>query len=163
VGNIATLGFFCARFKVRFRWIASPLPSPSHFENVGNMTRLFAGTPFDIPPTCEHCGNLEAECSCSAADKAAVAARLQQERDRLPPEKQIARVTVQKRKGGRKATVVEGLTAKANDLPALLKRLQASCGSGGTVKPKEDVIELQGDHVAIVRQSLTELGYRLAR
>ena len=127
------------------------------------MTRLFAGTPFDIPPTCEDCGKTEAECTCSVADKAAAETRRQQQRDRLPPEKQRARVSVQKRKGGRKATVVEGLTARANDLPALLKRLQASCGSGGTVKAKDDLIELQGDHAAQVRQVLAEIGYRIAR
>lgn len=123
------------------------------------MTRLFAGTPFDIPPTCDDCGKLESECACTAADKAAAEARRQQQRDRLPPEKQRARVSVQKRKGGRKATVVEGLTAKANDLPALLKQLQAACGTGGTVKAKEDVIELQGDHAETVRQTLAQIGY----
>ena len=28
------------------------------------MTRLFAGTPWDRPPTCERCGKLESECAC---------------------------------------------------------------------------------------------------
>ena len=28
------------------------------------VTRLFAGTPWDRPPTCERCGELEAECKC---------------------------------------------------------------------------------------------------
>lgn len=125
------------------------------------MTRLFAGTPFDIPPECDDCGKLESECACTPEQKAAAEAARQREADRLPPEKQTARVTVQKRKGGRKATVVEGLAAKANDLPDLLATLQTACGTGGTVKAKEDLLELQGDHADRVRASLKELGFRV--
>ena len=125
------------------------------------MTRLFAGTPFDIPPVCEDCGNPESECVCTPAEKADAEARRRRAADRLPPEKQTARVSVQKRKGGRKATVVEGLTAKANELPELLTKLQAACGSGGTVKPKEDLIEIQGDHSDQIRRTLTEIGFKV--
>lgn len=124
------------------------------------MTRLFAGTPFDIPPTCDDCGQTESECTCSAAEKAEAAERRQREALRLPPGKQKARVSAQKRKGGRQATVVEGLTAEANDLPELLKKLQLACGTGGTVKAKENLIELQGNHVQVVRESLQKIGYR---
>lgn len=134
--------------------------------NRSQMTRLFAGTPFDIPPPCERCGNVGSECTCTAAEKAEAESQRQREADRreleakrLPPEQQTARVSVQKRKGGRKATVVEGLTAEATDLPALLTRLQAVCGTGGTVK--EQRVELQGDHAAQIRQTLTEMGYQL--
>lgn len=124
------------------------------------MTRLFAGTPFDIPPECEDCGKIESECVCTPVEKADAEAKRQRAADRLPPEKQTACVSVQKRKGGRKATVIEGLTAKANELPELLARLQAACGSGGTVKPKEDVIEIQGDHRDQVRRTLKEIGFK---
>ncbi|WP_182865331.1 translation initiation factor [Stieleria mannarensis] len=125
------------------------------------MTRLFAGTPFDIPPQCEDCGKLESECICTTEEKAQAEAKRQREADRLPPEKQTARISVQKRKGGRKATVVEGLTAKANDLPELLTKLQAACGSGGTVKPKQDLVEIQGDHADTVRGTLAGLGFKV--
>ncbi|WP_146536329.1 translation initiation factor [Rubripirellula reticaptiva] len=125
------------------------------------MTRLFAGTAFDIPPTCDQCGKLESDCICTAAEKAEAERARQQAADRRSPESQTAVVTVQKRKGGRQATVIEGLTAKANDLPELLGKLQAACGAGGTVKAKEDLIELQGDHAATIRKSLTNLGYRV--
>lgn len=124
------------------------------------MTRLFAGTPFDIPPECEDCGKVESECVCTPAEKAEAEAKRQRAVDRLPPEMQTARVTLQKRKGGRKATVVEGLTSTANDLPELLTKLQAACGSGGTVKPKEDLIEIQGDHCGQVRRTLAEIGFK---
>ena len=125
------------------------------------MTRLFAGTPFDIPPSCDDCGKLETECVCSAADKAAIAAKRQTEADRIAPEDQTAKLSAQKRKGGRQATVIEGLAAKANDLPDLLAKLQAACGTGGTVKAKEDLIELQGDHLDQVRKTLRVIGYRV--
>src|SRR6056297_2330286 len=97
------------------------------------MTRLFAGTPFDIPPQCELCGKLESECACTPAEKAEAQQRRQREADRLPPQQQTARVRTEKRKGGRTATVIE-LSAKANDLSDLLSRLQTLCGTGGTVK-----------------------------
>jgi len=125
------------------------------------MSRLFAGTPFDIPPSCERCGKTESECECTEEQKAAAEAERQRLADRLPPEKQTARVTVQKRKGGRQATVVEGLTAKANDLPDLLAKLQSVCGTGGTVKTKDDVIELQGDHREKVAGELANLGFKV--
>lgn len=126
------------------------------------MTRLFAGTPFDIPPTCDDCGKLEAECECTAEEKRAREAERQRQADRMPPEKQRAKVSLQRRKGGRQVTVVEGLTAKANDLPQLLTQLQAVCGTGGTVKAKDDLLELQGDHVTQTRQKLSEIGYRVS-
>jgi len=125
------------------------------------MTRLFAGTAFDIPPRCDDCGELRSDCACTAEQKAAMDAKRKREAQRLPPEQQTARVSVQKRKGGRQATDIEGLTAEANDLPALLSTLQADCGTGGTVKPKDDLLELQGDHASAVRQSLARIGYRV--
>ena len=125
------------------------------------MTRLFAGTPFDIPPECDDCGKLETECICTAAEKQARQAERERKAALLPPEQQTARVSLEKRKGKRKVTVVQGLTAAANDLPDLLKQLQSACGSGGSVKAKEDIVELQGDHIGAVRDKLAQLGYRV--
>lgn len=123
------------------------------------MTRLFAGTAFDIPPRCDDCGKVEAQCVCTPQEKAARAAAKQRDADRIPPADQTANVNVQKRKGGRVVTTVEGLTAKANDLPELLRTLQAACGTGGTVKAKEDLLELQGDHRDVLVRTLRQLGY----
>ncbi|TWU60401.1 translation initiation factor Sui1 [Rubripirellula tenax] len=125
------------------------------------MTRLFAGTAFDIPPECDLCGKVESDCQCTDKQKADAAAAAQVKADRLLPGEQTAVVRVEKRKGGRQVTVVTGLAAKANDLSALLAALQSSCGSGGTVKAKEDLAELQGDHAAEVRKSLAEMGFRV--
>ena len=124
------------------------------------MTRLFAGTPFDIPPTCEICGELESACECSGDAKEAVEREKQRLAALLPPDEQRARVVVRSKKG-HKVTVVEGLKSSANDFAGLLKQLQNACGAGGTAKPKENVIELQGDQRTSVEKRLRELGYRL--
>jgi translation initiation factor 1 len=41
----------------------------------------------------------------------------------------------------------------------LLSQLKAACGAGGTVK--DDVLEIQGDHLKRVRGLLAEIGYRV--
>jgi translation initiation factor 1 len=76
-----------------------------------------------------------------------------------PPEKQTARLNVEKRKKGKVVTVVRGLPADENDLPGLLGRLKASCGAGGTIKDEE--LEIQGDHLERLRGLLADIGYRV--
>lgn len=110
--------------------------------------RLFEGTPWDRPPRCERCDQLEAECVCPPPEPA-----------RVPPQQQTARIAVEKRQRGKVVTVVRGLSAEGNDLPDLLRRLKAACGAGGTVK--EDLLEIQGDHRARVRGTLADIGYRV--
>jgi translation initiation factor 1 len=110
--------------------------------------RLFAGTPFDRPPRCETCGKLEAECTCPAPDPV-----------RVPPEKQTARIAVEKRKNGRQVTVVRGLTPQGTDLIQLLSTLKMACGAGGTLK--EDEIEIQGNQLDRVRSQLQAIGFRV--
>ena len=110
--------------------------------------RLFAGTPFDIPPKCERCGLLETGCTCSP-----------KQRSYLSPEVQTARLAVEKRKKGKVVTVVSGLTAAANDLPELLSKLKTVCGAGGTIK--DDTLEIQGEHVDRIRDVLSKVGYRV--
>ena len=125
------------------------------------MTRLFAGTPFDIPPTCDDCGKPESQCVCTPQEKAKAAKKRQQEADRLPAQKQTAKVRTETRKGKRTVTVVDGLAAKANDLPELLSHLQSVCGTGGTVKAAEDRIELQGNHVEDAGKALRDRGFKV--
>jgi translation initiation factor 1 len=111
--------------------------------------RLFEGTPFDLgPPRCERCGELEAECVCPPAPV-----------PRKAPQQQTARVQVEKRKAGRVVTVIRGLAADDNDLPALLTTLKNACGAGGTLR--EEAVEIQGDHGARIKNALSELGYRV--
>ena len=110
--------------------------------------RLFEGTQWDRPPRCEQCGELEEDCTCPPPPRVLT-----------PPEKQTARLAVEKRKKGKVVTVVRGLSAEENDLPALLGQLKTACGAGGTLK--DDLLEIQGNHVERVRGLLTGIGYRV--
>ncbi len=113
--------------------------------------RLFEGTPFDRPPKCDRCGELESDCQCPPAAPDPPA--------RIPPEKQRAKVALEKRKYGKFVTIVRGLTAEGNDLPQLLTELKSRCGAGGTVK--EETLEIQGNHLDRVRNTLQQIGYRV--
>lgn len=116
------------------------------------MSRLFAGTPWDRPPTCDRCGRLESECECPPPAPEVV---------RIDPAKQTARLRVEKRPKGKVVTTVSGLNPEGNDLEGLAASLKAKCGTGGTVK--EGAIELQGDHLAKAEAALTAIGYRTKR
>ena len=110
--------------------------------------RLFEGTPWDRPPRCERCGELEEACTCPPPPKVLT-----------PPDKQTACLNVEKRRKGKVVTVVRGLPAAENDLPALLGQLKAACGAGGTIK--DDELEIQGDHLERLRGLLADIGYRV--
>jgi|GEM_PF-373239 len=127
------------------------------------VNRLFAGTIFDAPPPCEICNQPIADCHCSWQAKQDWENKKKLESKRLPPEKQSCRVVLQKRKGGRVATVIEGLTHEETDLNLLFKKLQAACGTGGTVKSEENLLEIQGDHVARVQKLLIDIGYKVKK
>jgi translation initiation factor 1 len=98
--------------------------------------RLFEGTAWDRPPTCDRCGKLESECDCPAQPPPQAL---------IPPEKQTARLSLEKRKKGK--------------LPALLNRLKNACGAGGSLDG--DLLEIQGDQVDRVRKLLEEIGYKI--
>src|SRR5258708_6006427 len=110
--------------------------------------RLFAGTPYDRPPACDRCGQLESDCTCPPVPIPKTA---------LPPDKKTARLSVEKRRKGKVVTVIRGLSAKADDLPALLTRLKNQCGAGGTLDG--ETLEIQGNHVERLRTLLGEAGY----
>jgi translation initiation factor 1 len=110
--------------------------------------RLFEGTPFDRPPRCEQCGELEEECTCPPTAP-----------ERISPEKQTARLSIEKRKKGKVVTIVAGLPAEGNDLPELLTRLKSVCGAGGTLQG--DVLEIQGRQLDRVRDVLKQIGYKV--
>jgi translation initiation factor 1 len=123
-----------------------------HDKEPQRVTRLFTGTPWDRPPTCERCGKLESACACPPPAA---------ESKRLPPESQTARLGLEKRARGKIVTVIGNLDPDGNDLPALAARLKATCGTGGTIK--EGRIELQGDHIQAVDAALLALGYKTRR
>jgi len=114
------------------------------------MTRLFSGTPWDRPPTCERCGALLAACQCPPPPPA---------RPTGDPTRQTARIRREKRQKGKLVTVVSGLSADQIDLPELLTQLKSSLGTGGTLDGETLVI--QGDLVERVSAVLARLGYKV--
>ncbi|HVW02700.1 MAG TPA: translation initiation factor [Planctomycetaceae bacterium] len=110
--------------------------------------RLFEGTQWDRPPRCERCGELESDCQCPPPPP-----------ERVAPEKQTARLSIERRKKGKIVTVVSGLAAKDNDLAQLCTQLKNTCGAGGTVDGDE--IEIQGKQLDRVREALQKMGYKV--
>jgi translation initiation factor 1 len=112
--------------------------------------RLFEGTQFDVPPTCDRCQELEADCKCPPPAPVF-----------LPPEKQRVRLRLEKRKRGKLMTVIHGLDPRESDLPALLTELKNSCGAGGTIADHD--IEIQGDHLDRITSKLADIGYKITK
>lgn len=77
----------------------------------------------------------------------------------LPPNQQNLRVQASRKgRGGKTVTVITGFQSNEETLTALLKKLKAQCGAGGTLKESE--IEIQGDHAQKLTQILVSLGYK---
>lgn len=74
----------------------------------------------------------------------------------------MVRVSLEtKGRAGKGVTLVKGLSLDAVALLALAKQLRTDCGSGGTVK--DDVIEVQGDHVQRLMTLLQNQGLMVKR
>ncbi|MEF8878907.1 MAG: stress response translation initiation inhibitor YciH [Candidatus Thermoplasmatota archaeon] len=72
-------------------------------------------------------------------------------------EQQKITIAVDKRRYGKKMTVVEGLNPNELDMDSLITKLKKKCASGGTIK--EGKIELQGDHREKVKETLEKMGF----
>lgn len=90
---------------------------------------------------CPKCGLPKEVCICETIAK----------------ESQRIRIRKEKRRFKKFSTLVEGIDPKSIDIKEIAKTLKSKLACGGTVK--NNVIELQGDHVDKVKQELIALGF----
>ena len=82
--------------------------------------------------------------------------------DTLPPAQQKLRVRLEtKHRGGKAVTLVTGFAGSESDLEVLGKTLKNVCGTGGSAKDGEIII--QGDQRDKVLQWLLKNGYALTK
>ncbi len=80
----------------------------------------------------------------------------------LPAAQQKLRVSIDtRRRAGKVVTLVEGFSGTETDLEDLGKKLKSFCGTGGSVKDGEIIV--QGDHREKVLQWLLKNGYKLSK
>ncbi len=80
----------------------------------------------------------------------------------LPPDRQQLRVRLDtKQRAGKAVTLVTGFTGKEDDLEELGKKMKTFCGTGGSVKDGQIII--QGDQRDKVMLWLTQNGYKQAK
>lgn len=77
----------------------------------------------------------------------------------LTPDKQKLRVCIERHhRGGKTVTLVRGFVGADDDLQALAKQLKTKCGTGGSAKDGEIII--QGEVKDKVVSLLLALGYK---
>ncbi|MCD4759867.1 stress response translation initiation inhibitor YciH [archaeon] len=90
---------------------------------------------------CPKCGLPEDLCVCETIAK----------------EEQRIRIRKEKKRYGKLMTIIEGIDKTTIDIKDVAKKLKSKFACGGTVK--DSTIELQGDHVAKVKDVLIKLGF----
>lgn len=82
-----------------------------------------------------------------------------EETETLSPSEQRLKVSLQtKHRAGKTVTLIAGFKGKLSDAEVLGKQLRNYCGTGGSVKADEIIV--QGDHREKVLQFLLKNGYQ---
>jgi translation initiation factor 1 len=83
----------------------------------------------------------------------------QEEQATLPPAQQQLKVTLDKKqRAGKTVTVIDGFRGMEGDLEKLGKDLKTKCGTGGSVKDGQ--ILIQGDYKDKIVKWLQDWGYK---
>lgn len=78
----------------------------------------------------------------------------------LPPEKQSLRILLDsKKRAGKQVSLITGFVGTEDDLETLSKKLKTTCGSGGSAKDHEIIV--QGDHRQKIYNFLIKEGYKV--
>ncbi|MCG8573279.1 MAG: translation initiation factor [Flavobacteriales bacterium] len=81
------------------------------------------------------------------------------EEETLPPQQQDLRVLIdRKQRKGKEVTLVTGFVGTEDDLKELGKTIKQKCGTGGTVKDGEIII--QGNNLKKVLELLQQMNYK---
>ncbi len=76
----------------------------------------------------------------------------------LPPAQQLLKIKLDtKHRGGKVVSIVSGFSMPEKDIESLAKQLKSFCGSGGSAKDNEIIV--QGDHREKILQWLIKNGY----
>ena len=80
----------------------------------------------------------------------------------VPVEKQTIKVGIdRKRRKGKTVTVASGFSLTTASLDGIAKRLKQRCAAGGKTGANE--VEIQGDRVQTISDTLTSLGFKVKR
>ena len=84
------------------------------------------------------------------------------QQESLPPDKQLLKVIIDKKhRGGKVATLIKGFIGSDKDIDNLGKVLKIKCGTGGSVKNGEIII--QGENAEKITTILTSLNYKVKK
>lgn len=78
-----------------------------------------------------------------------------------PAEQKLSVIVDKKHRGGKVVSIIKGFILKESELENIGKKLKAFCGSGGSVKDGE--ILIQGDHREKILQWLLKNGFSKSR